>query len=55
MKEYLHNACHIFFATTTTTQYQNSTQGQQQNTSMEVHTQEGREHSDVRYEGNFKS
>jgi hypothetical protein len=44
MQEYLHNACHTFFATTTTPHYPNSTQGQQQQTNMEAHTLGGRKH-----------
>jgi hypothetical protein len=44
MQEYLQKAGHTFFATTTTPHYPNSTQGQQQQTNMEAHTQEGRKH-----------
>jgi hypothetical protein len=44
MQEYLHNACHTFFATTTAPHYLNTTHGQQQQTNMEVHTMEGRKH-----------
>jgi hypothetical protein len=44
MQEYLHNACHIFFATTTTPHYPNSTQGWQQETNVKADTLEGRKH-----------
>jgi hypothetical protein len=44
MQEYLHNAFHTFFATTTTPHYPNSNLGQQQQTNMEAHTLEGSKH-----------
>jgi hypothetical protein len=38
MQEYLHNACHTFFATTTSPHCKNSTQSRQQQTNMEAGT-----------------
>jgi hypothetical protein len=38
MQEYLHSACHTFFATTTTPHYPKSTQGQQQQTNIKADT-----------------
>jgi len=44
MQEYLHNACHTFFETAITPHYLHATHGQQRQTTMEVHTMEGRKH-----------